>query len=171
MDHAKVGNQMELGSHPYFQFNAAIERLEEEHSVLGASLLKLCTMVDQVDHKKDITNWTPSMAEIKQKVSEFKQSLEHHSKWEEDELFMLVDKYYDEIPSLFGLIEQEHELVEKFMDAFISIVDQNILALNPKDAVKMGTYLHLALSSLMGHFKKEEDIVNSLADYSNQYGY
>jgi iron-sulfur cluster repair protein YtfE (RIC family) len=171
MDHAKVENHMGLGNHPYFQFNAAIERLEEEHRVLGESLLELCTIVEALDYKKDITNWVKSMTDLKQKINEFKQALERHSNWEEDELFKLVDKYFDEIPSLFGLIEQEHELVEKFMNAFITVVDQNILAINPKDAAKMGAYLQLALSSLLAHFKKEEDIVASLADFSNQYGY
>jgi hypothetical protein len=147
MEYAKKENHMELGSHPYFQFNAAIGRLEEEHSVLGTSLLELCTMVEAVEQKKDISNWAQSMTDVKQKVNEFKQALDLHSKWEEVELFKLVDKYFDEIPSLFGLIEQEHELVMQFMDAFISVVDQNILAVNPMDATKMGTYLQLALSS------------------------
>jgi iron-sulfur cluster repair protein YtfE (RIC family) len=171
MEHAKVEIHMELGNHPYFQFNAAIERLEEEHRVLGASLLELCTMAEVVDQKKDITNRTQSMADLKQKVTEFKQALELHSNWEEDELIKLVDTYFDEIPGLFGLIEQEHEQVERFMDAFISVIDQNIHADKPLGAAKMGTYLHLALNSLVGHFKKEEDIVTSLADFSNQYGY
>jgi regulator of cell morphogenesis and NO signaling len=171
MDHAKVENHMMPGIHPYFQFNAAIERLEEEHRMLGASLLELCKLAEAIDLKKDITNWTQSMTDLKQKVSEFKQALEQHSNWEEDELFKLVDKYFDEIPSLFGLIEQEHVLVEKFMDAFISVVDRNICAENPLEAAKMSTYLQLAFNSLVGHFKKEEDIVTSLADFSNQYGY
>jgi regulator of cell morphogenesis and NO signaling len=171
VEYTKGDNHLELGSHPYFQFNAAIERLEEEHSVLGTSLLELCTLVKTVDHKKDISNWTQSMTDVKQKVNEFKQALDLHSNWEEVELFKLVDKYFDEIPSLFMLIEQEHELAEQFLDAFISVVDQNIRVEDPLGATKMSTLLHLALSSLLGHFKKEEDIVNSLADFSNQYGY
>jgi regulator of cell morphogenesis and NO signaling len=171
MEHAKEENHMELGRHPFFQFNAAIERLEEEHSVLGTSLLELCTMIEGVEHKKDISNWAQLMTDVKQKVNEFKQALELHSKWEEDELFKLVDKYFDEIPSLFGFIEHEHELAEQFLDAFISVVDQNILVEDSLDATKLSTYLHLALSSLLGHFKKEEDLVTSLADFSNQYGY
>jgi regulator of cell morphogenesis and NO signaling len=121
MEYTKGENHMELGSHPYFQFNAAIERLKEEHSVLGTSLLELCTMVEAVDHKKDISNWGQSMTYVKQKVNEFKQALELHSKWEEVELFKLVDKYFDEIPSFFGLIEQEHELAEQFLDAYLAV--------------------------------------------------
>jgi hypothetical protein len=56
---------------------------------------------------------------------------------EEDELFKLVDKYFDEIPSLFELFEQEHELAEQFMDVFISVVDQNICIQNLVDAKNM----------------------------------
>jgi regulator of cell morphogenesis and NO signaling len=171
MDHLKTEVKLELGSHPYFQFNAAIERLEEEHKVLSASLEKLCKVAATIDHKKHIANWIETMLDLKQRVSEFKKALMLHSNWEEDELFKLVDKYFEEIPSLFGLIEQEHELAEQFMDAFILVVDQNILAKNPLDVTKMVAYLQLAHNSLVGHFKKEEDIVASLADFSNQYGY
>jgi regulator of cell morphogenesis and NO signaling len=171
MENRKGENHMELNRHPYFQFNTAIERLEEEHRVLGLSLLQLCTIVEAVDHNNKITDCSQSMDNLKLKVIEFKQTLKLHSNWEEDELFKLVDQYFDEIPSLFGLIEQEHELAEQFMDAFISVVDQNICIQNPVDAKKMAAYLKLALISLLGHFKKEEDIVNSLADFSNQYGY
>jgi regulator of cell morphogenesis and NO signaling len=171
MDYVKTRSQLEQSTHPYFQFDAAIERLEEEHRVLSASLLELCAIVEELDYRKNITNWVLSMSQLKLKISDFQQALEKHSKWEEDELFQLVDKYFDEIPSLFGLIEQEHQLVDQFMNAFISVVDQNILAVSPQVAAKMGTYLQLALSSLLGHFKKEQDIVASLADFSNQYGY
>jgi regulator of cell morphogenesis and NO signaling len=134
VEYTKGDNHLELGSHPYFQFIAAIERLEEEHNVLGTSLLELCTLVKTVDHKKDISNWAKSMTEVKQKVNEFKQALDLHSNWEEVELFKLVDKYFDEIPSLFMLIEKEHELAEQFLDAFISVVDQNIRVEDPLGA-------------------------------------
>jgi hypothetical protein len=171
MEHAKADSHMEMGIHLYFQFNAAIERLVKEHRVLGARLLVLCTMAEMVEHKKDITNWTESIAELKQKVREFKHAFELHSNWEEEELFKLVGKYYDGIPGLIGLIEQEYELVDLFIDAFISVVDQNIDTENPLDTANMSHYLHQALSSLVGHFKKEEFILASLADFSNQYGY
>ncbi|QGQ98719.1 hypothetical protein EHS13_29485 [Paenibacillus psychroresistens] len=171
MDHAKTRIQMELSTHPYFQFNAAIERLEEEHRVLRESLQELCTLVKAIDYRKDTTIWAACMTDLRRRIADFKQALEKHSFWEEEVLFKLVDQYFDEIPSLFGLIEQEHELVDKFMDAFISVVDQNILAVSPKDVAKMSAYLQLALSSLLEHFKKEEDIMASLADFSNQYGY
>jgi regulator of cell morphogenesis and NO signaling len=159
-----------MDNHPYSQFSTAIDRLEEEHRVLEFSLLELCTIVEGIDHNKKITNWTQTMEDLKRKVFEFKQVLMVHSSWEEEELFKLVD-YFDEIPYLFELIEKEHELAEQFMDAFITVIDHNNSIRNPLDAKKMSTYLKLALISLLGHFKKEEDIVNSLADFSNQYVY
>ena len=171
MSYTKAENQMESGSHPNVQFNAAIERWEEEHRVLTANLKELCSIAEAVDYKKQGLTWIQTMVDLKKRANAFNQALLLHSNWEEDELFKLVDKYFDEIPSLFGLIEQEHEQAERFMDAFITVVDKNILAMNSLDATKMVTYLKLALSSLEGHFKKEEDIINSLADFSNQYGY
>ncbi|MEX2462341.1 MAG: hypothetical protein WD469_13760 [Paenibacillaceae bacterium] len=60
MEHTKRENQMDLSNQPYFQFQAAIERLEEEHSVLSADLSELCTMAEAIDQKKDLTNWIQS---------------------------------------------------------------------------------------------------------------
>jgi regulator of cell morphogenesis and NO signaling len=171
MKMSKVEKQFVPDVHPMDRLNEAIERLQEEHVVLEAGLLELYGMARSIDFKEDSTNWQEAIYELRNKVAAYKKELIIHSSWEDFELFPLIVTYFNEIPGSIALIEQEHELALQFIDAFITAVDKLIGPVNRNEAMDMAAYLHLAYGILAGHFKKEEDTIESLADDISLYGY
>jgi regulator of cell morphogenesis and NO signaling len=167
----KVKKQFEHEEHPFHQLFGSIGRLQEEHVVLEAGLLELNGMAKAIKFKVASANLTEVIYDLRHKVVAYKKELSAHSSWEEKELFPLINAFFNENPGAFALIEQEHELAEQYIDAFLVAVDKSIGSLNQKEAEDTATYLLLAYNILADHFKKEEDIVASLADDINEYGY
>jgi uncharacterized protein (UPF0335 family) len=169
MNFLKTEKIVEHDDYPLNQFNEAIDRLQEEHVLLESDLFEIYGMTKGIDHRNNPAHWKETIMDLKPKMVTFKQELQAHSEWEEAELFIMINKYFEEVPGMYALIEKEHELAIQSIDAAIAAINKLAGSVNQIGETKIGTYLLLAHHCLAAHFKNEEHIISSLVDNANQY--
>ncbi|MCS7460940.1 hemerythrin domain-containing protein [Paenibacillus doosanensis] len=157
--------------HPLYEFNEAVQRLREEHAMLEEGLGELCAAAKAIGDEEQTDDWTEPLLELRGKALAFQQELMAHSHWEEEKMFPMVAWYFGEEPDQFPLMEQEHELAEQCIEAFIKAADRIRHAVRRAEAQDMAAYLLQARSILKHHFRQEEEIIAALEDRSNRYGF
>jgi hypothetical protein len=169
MNLLKSGKIFENSEYPLNRFNEAIDRLQEEHVLLESDLFEIYGLTKGIDHKNNPAHWKETIIDLKPKMVTFKMELLAHSEWEEAELFLMINEYFEEVPGMYALIEKEHELAIQFIDASIAAINKLTGSIYQIEETKIGTYLLLAHHCLAAHFKKEEHIISSLVNNANQY--
>jgi hemerythrin-like domain-containing protein len=157
--------------HPLYRLNESVNRLQEEHVLLNVSLMDLYRMSNAIGRDENVINWVGSLCDLKVKVVTFMRQLDGHSQWEQTVMFPMITWYFGEILDQFALLEQEHELAEQYLKAFLKAMDQTLIQVDRMEARTMTGYLLQAYAVLTNHFKQEEEIIVALADRSNAYGY
>jgi regulator of cell morphogenesis and NO signaling len=156
---------------PMQELNEAVVRLQEEHTQLQQRLLDLYGIASAIGWDEDVTNWIGSLRDLKHKVLQFTKALHAHSTWEEETLFPMVAWYFGEPLEQFTLMEQEHEIAEQYILAFLDAAERMFQIVPRAEAKQMASYLLQAYGILHLHFYKEEEIIVALADRSNALGF
>ncbi|AFH65671.1 hemerythrin domain-containing protein [Paenibacillus caseinilyticus] len=157
-------------THPLYQLTEAIDRLKEEHALLEEKLVELYAMARTIGLQDETGNWTPALLQLGQTVKAFWMELEAHSKWEEATMFPMITWYFGETLEQFTLMEQEHELAEQYILAFIEPVERLTAPVEQEEAKELASMLVQAYAILRNHFRQEEEIIDALADRSNHFG-
>ncbi|HUC94213.1 MAG TPA: hemerythrin domain-containing protein [Paenibacillus sp.] len=156
--------------HPLHLLNVSIGRLEEEHALLQDGLMELYKLAKLICRKEnDGLSWIGTLRDLRKKAVDFKADLNAHAWWEETELFPMVGSYFDEGLEQLMLMEQEHELAERFILAFLEAAER--APVRHYDAKQMAAYLLQAHTILTNHFRHEEEVLTALWEKSNDYGY
>lgn len=170
-EHIPMNTLFKSIGHPLYELNEAVQKLEDEHTLLQEGLTELYEAAEAIGRDEDIVNWVEALREIKRKAASFQKELEAHSTWEEEIMFPMIAWYFNEELEQFTLMEQEHELAEQFIHAFLEAVDGIVKPVFREEARLMASYLLQAYPILNHHFRKEQEIITAMADRSNAYGY
>lgn len=118
-----------------------------------------------------IENWGSELRELRGKVAEFQKALVEHTNWEEEKMFPMAAWYFGEEPEQFTNMEQEHEIAEQFLQAYVGAVERITQPVERVEAHDMASYLLQAYAVLKNHFRQEEEIIAALEDRSNTYSF
>lgn len=151
--------------------DSAMSRAAQEHELLKKDLQDIFSQACSVRIEKDIVRLGRELQHLKRTVKEFMKEWNEHTRWEEEELFPYAAAYLGEEPDLFDYMEQEYELAEHFVRAFLHELDRSVIPVGHEDAYRMASYLLQAYAFLKNRFDEEEDILASLADRSDRFGY
>jgi len=160
--------------HPLYEFNAAVQRLEEEHVMLDEALTEVYGMAKSVGLTGDSVDWAAVLRHLRDKVAAFQKDLEAHAKWEEETMFPMAAWYFGDDPDVleqFTKMDQEHAIAEQYIDAYIVGTERITQAVHWQEAKELASYLLQAHAVLTHHFRQEEEMIEALADRSNQYGF
>lgn len=151
------------------EMNEAVERLQREHKELQAELHDLHIWVKAVGATTGTINRVGMLQAIRETTAKFMSQLDAHSTWEEESFFPMVAWYFGEELDQFTLMEQEHVLAEQYIQAFIGALER--APVRRHEEQEMASYLSQAIIILNHHFKMEEDLLATLMDRSDCYGY
>lgn len=160
--------------HPLYEFNAAVQRLQEEHILLEEALTEVYGMAKAVGLAGDSVDWVTVLRDLKGKAAAFQKDLDAHAKWEAETMFPMAAWYFGEEPNLleqFTQMDQEHAIAGQFIDAYVTGVERITEPVRWQEAKELASYLLQAHAALKHHFRQEEEMIEALADRSNQYGY
>ena len=158
--------------HPLYRLNDSVQRLEEENVQLKEGLNELFRMAKAIGRNENMQNWSGTLRYLAVMAGVFRSDMEAHVKWEAETMFPMIAWYVGDELEHFTLMEQEYELANQFIQAFLDAVKEthNRPVLR-KEAVEMASYLIEACEILVQHFLKEEDLIYALGDRTNEYGY
>jgi len=154
---------------PLFRLNDTITRMKEEHGLLQVLLQDIYALTCTVRIEEDEYRLHRELKLLKNKVLDFKKQLDEHSKWEEAELFPMASLYFGSEIDVCGIMEQEHDVADQYVDAFIRTLDGAIAPVKHDDARRMASYLFQAYVVLTNHFRDEEELLDSLKECSPAY--
>jgi regulator of cell morphogenesis and NO signaling len=164
-----IDNAYTTLSYSKLEMSEAVERLHEEHKELKEELHDLHVWVKAVGETSGAIHRDGILGNLRETANQFVRQLDAHAKWEEERLFPMVTWYYGEEPEQFTLMEQEHVLAEQFIQAFINALER--APVRQHEEKEMASYLTQAIQILNHHFQMEEDLIVTLIDRSNGYGY
>ncbi|TLS53687.1 hemerythrin domain-containing protein [Paenibacillus antri] len=152
--------------HPIFRLNEAVRKLQDEHDALQSELESIVRMSGRLSERDDRFPDDPALLKrVRNAVQAFQRDVERHAKWEEATLFPMIAWYLEDEPIQFMLIEQEHELAERYLRAFLEAADR--APSQPGPAKPMAGSLLQAARHLKLHFEMEEELLQAVLDRSN----
>lgn len=169
--HLPMDSLLTALNHPLYQLNEAIQRLEEEHVLLQEQLLEIYGMAKAIGANEDAINWIGALRDLHVRTAEFQGDLQRHAAWEETTMFPIVAWYFGEELDQFTVMEQEHEIAEQYLLAFMETVERLARPVERTEARELAGWLLQAYNLLHHHFGQEEQMIAALADRSNAYGY
>ncbi|CAH0118099.1 MULTISPECIES: hemerythrin domain-containing protein [unclassified Paenibacillus] len=161
----------EILNHPLYLLEEAVDRLKEEHAALRKGLMELREAAQTIVRERHDEQLIHIITGLKKKVVSYMSELAAHARWEDETLFPMIAWYFGEEPEQFCAMEHGHELAEQYVLAFLGALDRAVLPIRPEAATEMASYLAQAYLVLMNHFQEEEEMIVTLADRSNAYGY
>ncbi|MBH5317579.1 hemerythrin domain-containing protein [Paenibacillus sp. GSMTC-2017] len=154
-------------------------RLEEEHEKLKAKCSILCELSIRTASSSGRYGTLQMLKNLRQHAEAMLLDLEHHSKWEDEELFPVFSRYFRKsteptiLPSLW-VLEKDHELALQFFESFLQVsrtliavmqIDKDCSDLRLKEKLKEGcNQLTQGCFILSGHFQMEEELIFPLAN-------
>lgn len=155
--------------HPLYQMNESIQRLQEEHVLLKESLNELYAIAKSIGRTEEPITWVSALRTLREKTIAYLGELHEHARWEDEELFPMVQTYLGEEPEQFTFMEQEHELAEQYIQAFLEASER--APVRKHEATEMASYLMQAYTVLNNHFRMEEEVIIALWERADDYGY
>lgn len=151
--------------YPLFQLNESMQRLQVEHGLLQS---ELDAIVELSRHylatPESSPNYAARINQLRCSITQFRARLEEHAEWEESILFPMIAWYLDDEPVQFTLIEQEHELADQYLLAFIETAER--VPVRTDQSKPLSNYLMLAAQHLKLHFEMEEELMTAVMDQS-----
>lgn len=149
----------------------AVERARQEHEELREALVDMYEQVCLVRAGAEQNRLNRELRKLRELVKQFRTKWEAHIRWEESELFPYSAWYFGEDPDLFDYMEQEYELADQYLQAFLHTIDRSVIPIQAEEARRMTSYLMQAYAFLKNRFEEEEEILTALTDRSNSYNY
>lgn len=146
----------------------AVARARQEHEQLRAALHDMYAQVCVIRAGAGPGELNRELRKLRDIVRAFMHKWEAHVQWEENELFPHAVSYFGEEPDLFAYMEQEYELAEHYLRAFLQTLDRSIIPVPQEDAHRMTSYLLQAYAFLTNRFEEEDEIWTALVDRSNR---
>ncbi|MCD9020683.1 hemerythrin domain-containing protein [Cohnella silvisoli] len=169
--HAPTPGAYHAADARHFLLENAVVRAKQEHDLLKEELQDLYAQVCTVRSDEDEIRLNREIRQLNDSVKHFMKEWSDHTKWEESELFPYAAWYLGAEPDMFALMEQEYELAEQYIQAFLHTLDRAVIPVSHEEARKMASYLLQAYAFLKNRFQEEEEIMQSLTDRSNGYGF
>jgi len=151
------------------QMSESVERLQQEHKTLQEELHDLHIGVRAIGDTAGAINRVGMLQNLRAMTEHLRSQLDAHSKWEEQHLFPMVAWYFGEDLDRFALMEQEHVLAEQYIKAFVDALER--APVRSYEEHEMASYLAQAIEILNRHFQMEEEMIATLIDRSDCYGY
>lgn len=148
--------------------DTGVARARQEHEQLREALLDMYAQVCVIRAGAKSGELDRELRKLRNIVREFMHQWEAHVEWEENELFPYMISIFGEEPDLFAYMEQEYELAEQYMRAFLNALDRSIIPVSQEDAHQMTSYLLQAYAFLVNRFEEEEEIWAALLHRSNR---
>jgi hypothetical protein len=145
--------------------------MKQEHELLKQELQEIYSRACAVRSDYDVPRLNRKIRQLNEVVKQFMTEWHAHIEWEEAELFPYVTSYLGEEPDLFALMEQEYELAEQFICAFLQTLDRAVIPVPHDEAYRMASYLLQAYAVMKNRFIEEEEILLELTDHSNRYDF
>ena len=141
-----------------------LAQLKREHGPLREQMDAFAREAAEIGMDREITDWTPQLAALKQKVEAFVRELDPHSEREEGTLFPLMAKYIGRQTGPIAVMEYEHELAKQNLKQFSEAVEQLQGTADTGRAKEIASYALQAHAVLTDHFMKEENVLFPMAE-------
>ncbi|MCD1261014.1 hemerythrin domain-containing protein [Paenibacillus athensensis] len=158
----------EHAAHPT-AFLTMVDRLKVEHAVLQQQLKEIRQLAGELYAAQDCASGPCRLIELQDRVLLITEDLDRHSKWEEEELFPVLQLYFNRklLPSItpsIWVMEKDHELARLFVQSFIDGVNGMAEPIEEGFMKEMAAQLIQACLILSEHFTLEEELVFPMTD-------
>ncbi|MBU8907704.1 hemerythrin domain-containing protein [Desertibacillus haloalkaliphilus] len=141
----------------------ALKQLKKEHGPLRQQMDGFYNQAKAISNDNTIENWNEPIHELYQTVISFVKDLDPHSAREEDTLFPMLAKHIGYEGGPIAVMEYEHDLAKENIRAFIELVNETE-HVTKEIAMTLINHLHVAYTTLVNHFAKEEQILFPMAE-------
>ncbi|WP_164472654.1 hemerythrin domain-containing protein [Cohnella candidum] len=169
--HALLDNALPPADMRQLVLDTAVVRAKQEHDLLKRELQDIYDLACTVRSDMNVPRLNREIRELNENVKRFMAEWNIHVQWEENELFPYASWYLGGEPDLFALMEQEYELAEQFIRAFLHTLDRAVIPVPHDEAYRMASYLLQAYAVLKNRFVEEEEIMSALTDRSNRFDF
>lgn len=154
-------------------------RLQAEHEQLKASCVALCELSARAASSAGDYGAVQMLKELRANAEELLRDLASHSKWEDDQLFPVISRFYDQkteptiLPSLW-VLEKDHELALQFFESSLDMIPALMDMFTSNSEIRTHKMIEklkeccdqLTQGCLLlnGHFQMEEELVYPLTE-------
>lgn len=146
-----------------------LDRLKQDHAELLQVLMEMESQASQIERESDKKQAMVSLLYLRLWTLGFKEELQRHSEWEEQELFPMLNicchghNQRLDTPSLCDL-ERDHDLGMKYMDAFLRAVHALKSDSQAMPVKQAASYLLQACRILIKHLDQEERLIQPMME-------
>ncbi|MCQ5365470.1 hemerythrin domain-containing protein [Anoxybacillus salavatliensis] len=136
-----------------------LQRLKEEHGPLNEEKYALFVAAKSIydGEEQDVVQ---AFIRLREKVQQFLQHLEPHSRREEDVLFPMMERYIGKQFGPIAVMEYEHQEAKQNIATFL----QKTETIRSEEAKQLASYVMNAYMILTDHFAKEEQVLFPMAE-------
>ncbi|TJY41135.1 hemerythrin domain-containing protein [Cohnella pontilimi] len=151
-----------------FVLQNALDRAKQEHELLKEELQDIFGQVCAIRSGQDEIRLNRQIGQLNDSVKHFMKHWGDHTSWEDREFFPYASWYLGTEPDCFALMEQEYELAEQYIRAFLQELQRSHIPIPREEARRMASYLIQAYAVLKNRFREEEEVMEELTDRSNR---
>ncbi|WP_163149825.1 hemerythrin domain-containing protein [Anoxybacillus sp. MB8] len=136
-----------------------LQRLKDEHGPLNKEKYALFVAAKSIydGEEEDVVQ---AFIRLREKVQQFLQHLDPHSRREEDVLFPMMERYIGKQFGPIAVMEYEHQEAKQNIATFL----QKTEMIRSEEAKQLASYVMNAYMILTDHFAKEEQVLFPMAE-------
>lgn len=136
-----------------------LQRLKEEHGPLNEEKYALFVAAKNIYDGKE-QDVVQALIRLREKVQQFLQHLDPHSRREEEVLFPMMERYIGKQFGPIAVMEYEHQEAKQNIATFL----QKTETIRSEEAKPLASYVMNAYMILTDHFAKEEQVLFPMAE-------
>ncbi|MCG3085660.1 hemerythrin domain-containing protein [Anoxybacillus sp. LAT_35] len=136
-----------------------LQRLKDEHGPLNEEKYALFVAAKGIYDGKE-EDVVQALIRLREKVQQFLQHLDPHSRREEDVLFPMMERYIGKQFGPIAVMEYEHQEAKQNIATFL----QKTETIRSEEAKQLASYVMNAYMILTDHFAKEEQVLFPMAE-------
>lgn len=143
---------------------APLQQLKTEHGPLRKQMDEYKTMVQDLAHDDSRSNYAEPLQALRDRVKQFVDELDVHSRKEEDVLFEMMANYIGRETGPIAVMEYEHDTAKTLLKQFLQLSSEVDNQVGHEQARDIADYAAKAEEILSQHFMKEETVLFPMAE-------
>lgn len=146
--------------HPLYPLGDAVQRLQEEHSLLVEELYELAAIARSVSRNRNTRFGEDKLRWLIDKAAAYREDLRRHADWKLQVLSPMLEQLLTDAPSLLDELHMEYLRAEACLERFFAEAEAAIHS--PEHVYGLAEHLLQASRVLGYHFHLEEELLDAV---------